>query len=191
MTKNELEAFKNYTVKTFTDVDNRLTVDEFIDKFRTDNDFAEKWSVEVREYTTYRNRYGAYHTFTKLEDGNVLWEGDFEFHRYGWPNNPDGTTNYDIIDMVDPSGGPYIEAGKMLSHIVYGDDLNVIVESFERVDTGYIIKCKEHEYDPNDMSHLADSKIIGGIINTTEPEMLGSTPPPPGIPPTSEYIDRL
>jgi hypothetical protein len=56
----------------------------------------------------------------------------------------------------------------MLSHIVYGDDLNVIVESFERVDTGYIIKCKEHEYDPNDFSHLADTKIIGGIINTSE-----------------------
>ena len=56
----------------------------------------------------------------------------------------------------------------MLSHIVYSDDFNVIVESFEGVDKGYIIKCKEHEYDPNDMSHLANTKIIGGIINTTE-----------------------
>jgi hypothetical protein len=62
----------------------------------------------------------------------------------------------DVIDMVDPSGGPYIRAGQMLSHIIgYGiDEINVIVESFERVDTGYIIKCKEHEYvdlrEPND-----------------------------------------
>jgi hypothetical protein len=118
--------------------------------------------------TEYTNRYGDVFTFTKQEDGNVLWEGNFEFHRYGWPNNPDGTSNYDIIDVVDPSGGPYIKAGQMLSHIVYGDDLNVIVESFERIDTGYIIKCKEHKYDPNDFSHLADTKIIGGIINTTE-----------------------
>jgi hypothetical protein len=67
--------------------------------------------------------------------------------------------------MVDPSGGPYIKAGQRLSHILYdADELNVIVESFERVETGYLIKTRPHEYDPNDMSHLADSKIIGGII---------------------------
>jgi len=105
--------------------------------------------------TEYTNRYGDVFTFTKQEDGNVLWEGNFERVKVGG-------------DSIDPAGGPYIKAGQMLSHIVYGDDLNVIVESFERVDTGYIIKCKEHEYDPNDFSHLADTKIIGGIINTTE-----------------------
>ena len=112
----------------------------------------------------YENRYGDVFTFTKQEDGNVLWEGNFEFHRYGWPNNPDGTSNYDIIDIVDPSGGPYIKAGQMLSHIIYDTDFNVIVESFERVDTGYLIKTKPHVYDPNDMSHLEDRDIIGGII---------------------------
>jgi hypothetical protein len=112
---------------------------------------------ETKEMSVeYTNRYNDVYTFTKQENGDVLWEGNFEFSRYGFPNNPDGTTNHDIIDMVDPSGGPYIRAGQMLSHIVYGDDLNVIVESFERVDTGYIIKCKEHEYDPNDMSHLRE-----------------------------------
>jgi hypothetical protein len=62
--------------------------------------------------------------------------------------------------MVDPSGGPYITRGQMLSHVIIGwdgiDGFNVIVDSFERVDTGYIIKCKEHEYDPNDMSHLRE-----------------------------------
>jgi hypothetical protein len=103
----------------------------------------------------YTNRYGDVYTFTKQEDGNVLMEGKFEWMRSG-------------DDFIDPSGGPFIKKGQMLSHIVYEDDLNVIVESFERVDTGYIIKCKEHEYDPNGMSHLADTKIIGGIINTTE-----------------------
>ena len=102
----------------------------------------------------YKNRYGDVFTFTKQEAGNVLWEGNFEFHRYGWSNNPDGTTNKDVITMVDPSGGPYINRGQMLAHIIYGDEMNVIVESFERVDTGYLIKCKEHEYDPNDMNHL-------------------------------------
>ena len=112
---------------------------------------------ETKEMSVeYTNRYNDVYTFTKQENGDVLWEGNFEFSRYGFPNNPDGTTNYDVIDMVDPSGGPYIRAGQMLSHIIYGDEMNVIVESFERVDTGYIIKCKEHEYDPNDMSHLRE-----------------------------------
>lgn len=34
----------------------------------------------------YSNRYNQVHTFTKTEDGNILWEGDFEWCRYGWPN---------------------------------------------------------------------------------------------------------
>jgi hypothetical protein len=102
----------------------------------------------------YNNRYNDVYTFTKQEDGNVLMEGKFEWMRVGG-------------DFIDPSGGPFIKVGQMLSHIIYDDEFNVIVESFERVDTGYLIKCKEHEYDPNDTSHLADSKIIGGIINTT------------------------
>ena len=150
MTKNELEAWKNYTTKTSMDVDDRLTVSEFIDKFTTDNDFAEKWSVEVSEYVTYRNRHGAYYTFTKLEDGNVLWEGDFDHCRFGYDKDVS-----DII-FVDPMGGPFIKTGQMLSHAIHEGDFNVIIESFERVDTGYIIKCKEHEYDPNDMSHLRE-----------------------------------
>ena len=102
----------------------------------------------------YNNRYNDVYTFTKQEDGSVLMEGKFEWMRAGG-------------DFIDPSGGPFIKVGQMLSHIIYDDEFNVIVESFERVDTGYLIKCKEHEYDPNDTSHLADSKIIGGIINTT------------------------
>ena len=105
----------------------------------------------MNKVAKYENSYGDVFTFTKLEDGNVLWEGKFERIRAG--------DNY-----IDPSGGPFIKKGQMLSHIVYGDDLNVIVESFQRVNTGYLIKCKEHEYDPNDFSHLEDRDIIGGII---------------------------
>jgi len=112
----------------------------------------------------YRNRYGDVFTFTKQEDGNVLWEGNFEYCRFGMPNNPDGTSNMGVINMVDPSGGPYIKAGQMLSHVVFDDEFNVIVESFEPIETGYLIKTKQHKVDPNDMSHLEDRDIIGGII---------------------------
>ena len=112
----------------------------------------------------YRNRYGDVFTFTKQEDGNVLWEGNFEYCRFGMPNNPDGTSNIGVIDMVDPSGGPYIKAGQMLSHVIFDDEFNVIVESFEPIETGYLIKTREHKVDPNDFSHLEDRNIIGGII---------------------------
>jgi len=98
----------------------------------------------------YRNRYGDVYTFTKLEDGNVLWEGDFDHSRFGYDKDPS-----DPI-FVDPMGGPFIKVGQMLSHIIYRDEMNVIVESFEPVETGYLIKTKPHEYDPNDMSHLKE-----------------------------------
>ena len=110
----------------------------------------------------YSNRYNDVYTFTKQEDGNVLWEGDFLMSRYGYDKDPK-----DPI-YVDPSGGPFIKVGQMLSYIIYDDEFNVIVDGFERVETGYLIKTIPHEHDPNDKSHLADLKIIGGIINTTE-----------------------
>ncbi len=102
----------------------------------------------------FRNRYGDEYTFTKQKDGNVLWEGDFEYIRAG-------------DDFIDPSGGPFIRIGQMLSHIIYDTDFNVIVEGFTNVDGNILIQTKPHDYDPNDMSHLADTKIIGGIINTS------------------------
>ena len=77
----------------------------------------------------YTNRYGDIYTFTKQEDGNVLMEGKFEWMRSG-----DG--------FIDPSGGPFIAKGQMLP-LPVTTNLNVIVEGFERVDTGYIIKVKK------------------------------------------------
>lgn len=104
---------------------------------------------------SYRNRYGDTYTFTKQKDGDVLWEGDFEYIRAG-------------DDFIDPSGGPFIKIGQMLSHVIHDIDFNVIVEGFTNVDGNILIQTKPHDYDQNDMSHLADTKIIGGIINTTE-----------------------
>jgi len=34
----------------------------------------------------YINRYGDEYTFTKLENGNVLWEGSFDHVRVSFPN---------------------------------------------------------------------------------------------------------
>ena len=98
----------------------------------------------------YINRYGDEFTFTPQEDGTILWEGNFEYCRYGWPNDYTQaffeytkdtggginleqfrelvhayddekeefvidrkyrelvTSNTAVINMVDPSGGPYL-----------------------------------------------------------------------------------
>ena len=98
----------------------------------------------------YINRYRDKFTFTKQEDGSVLWEGTFEMIRMG--GEPDD------VSFIDPSGGPFISKGQMLSHIIGGDDMNVIVEGFENIDNGFLIRTKENKVDPNDMSHLEDGK---------------------------------
>lgn len=97
----------------------------------------------------YRNRYGDEQTFTKQEDGNVLWEGDFEYIRSGH-------------DFIDPSGGPFLKIGQILSHTIHGDEMDVIIEGFTNIKNGILIKTKPHGYDPTDRSHLDGSKSIGG-----------------------------
>ena len=150
----------------------------------------------------YKNRYGDVFTFTKQENGDILWEGNFEHCRFGWPNvykdayqqyrKDGGQTNIDEfkreihdgsfddnerwvpsqinkqyaklvysdtknINMVDPSGGPYIHSGHDMGIF---DELfkDRIVRSFVPVETGYLIQTY------GKFDHLEDRDIIGGII---------------------------
>jgi len=77
----------------------------------------------------HRNRYGDIHTFTPTEDGNILWEGNFEYSRYGW------TDSFDAVNMVDPSGGPYIAQGE-LSSMIHPDIKGKTVSHFEEITEG-------------------------------------------------------
>ena len=130
--------------------------------------------------TTYKNRYGDIFTFELQKDGNILWSGNFEYCRFGMPNDytraykeyiddncnsdhcmslkqfkeevhryDDETHQYiydkyvrmvdcmrDKIDMIDPSGGPYISTGMNMKH--FGLD-NLIVKDFEEHKDGYLI----------------------------------------------------
>ena len=147
----------------------------------------------------YRNRYGDIYIFTKQEDGNVLWEGEFKYCRFGFPNvykeayqqyRKDGGdmhiedfkkevhhydnvtfehseiskkyrslvySDMDTIDMVDPSGGPYISSGMDMG--MFEDEFKGrIVRSFVPVETGYLIQTY------GKFDHLEDRDIIGGII---------------------------
>jgi hypothetical protein len=138
--------------------------------------------LKTKEMNTYKNRYGDQFTFTLDSDKNILWEGDFNYCRIGYPNDytkaynayvADGgllnfnefkkavhewdedkreyphvkylnlvTSNKDIINMVDASGGPYIEESNDMGR--YGEEFKgMVVRGFERIDTGYKILIKK------------------------------------------------
>ena len=141
----------------------------------------------------YTNRYGDVYTFTKQEDGSVLWEGTFEHCRFGWPNvykdayqqyRKDGGhmhieefekavheyndekseytplakqygplvySDTNTIDMVDPSGGPYLSTHTNLYERFGNDELKgLCISSFEPIETGY----KIHTY--GEFDHLKE-----------------------------------
>ena len=148
---------------------------------------------------SYKNRYNDVFTFTLQKNGNILWEGNFEHCRFGWPNvykdayqqyRKDGgqmhidefkeavheynneTFEYTPlakqygplvysdtknINMVDPSGGPYISSGMDMG--MFEDEFKGrIVSSFVPVETGYLVQTY------GEFDHLQDRDIIGGII---------------------------
>lgn len=133
---------------------------------------------------TYKNRYGDEFTFTRDENHDILWEGNFGYCRIGMPNDytkayeaycndvetpmsleefkkavhqwDDETLTYDYpeyvkmveslkdeIDMVDPSGGPYISRGMPMDSFGFKD---YVVKDFKRIDTGYKIITEKCAY---------------------------------------------
>jgi hypothetical protein len=130
---------------------------------------------------TFKNRYEDEFIFSLDDEGNILWEGNFEWCRFGMPNDYaksynayvgeggklsfnefqhvvheyDKETNQfkypkylqmiesikDKINMVDPSGGPYIESGNNMGR--YGEEFEgMIVKEFKKIPTGYKIVIK-------------------------------------------------
>jgi len=83
----------------------------------------------------YTNRYGNEFTFTEDPDGNVLWEGDFEYIRTSL-NEDKGIT------MIDPSGGPYLCSG-MESTIFHSEIEGKEIVEFKETETGLKIILKQ------------------------------------------------
>lgn len=132
----------------------------------------------------HKNRYGEVFTFTPTNDGNILWEGKFEWCRFGYPNDYSNAYNTyiadggmlelkefieevhrsiygtngeyigpsdmaqiygslveskkNIINMVDPSGGPYL-AGGMPSTMAHSEIEGKFISHFERIENGFKI----------------------------------------------------
>lgn len=133
--------------------------------------------METITKKTMTNRYGDEFTFTLLDDGNIQWEGKFEYSRFGIPNDYtdayrayttngglmglkefkeevhrsiyDENKNYvglcdiarvygpmvkskqDVINMVDPSGGPYLKEGMQI--------MGKEIKEFKSSEKGYLI----------------------------------------------------
>ena len=135
----------------------------------------------------YTNRYNDVFTFSKTEDGNILFEGEFKWMRCGWPNVYDkaydaycadvdtdermtlgefktAVHEYDKetfkstplakkyqglvysdtnkIDMIDPSGGPYMHSSYDMG--MFDESFKgMIVEEFKSSPEGYLIIVKK------------------------------------------------
>jgi hypothetical protein len=161
----------------------------------------------------YINRYGDKFTFTENVDHDILWEGNFEFCRFGMPNDytkaykeylkdnsysdhcmtleqfkedvhkyDDETLSYDYpkyitmveslrdeIDMVDPSGGPYLSVGMSMDSLGFE---GYKIEDFKKIDTGYKIiieKCPLcHQAGGIHKMSCATRKIIINIMEDDE-----------------------
>ena len=145
-----------------------------------------KVGINIMNKVKYTNRYNDVFTFTKTEDGNILFEGEFKWMRCSWPNVYDrayeaycmdidddqvmtlgefkvAVHEYDKetfkstplakkyaslvysdttkIDMIDPSGGPYMHSGYDMG--MFDESFKgMIVEEFKSVPEGYLIKIK-------------------------------------------------
>ena len=141
----------------------------------------------------YINRYNDVFIFSKMDDGNILFEGEFKWMRCGWPNVYDEAYEaycmdidddqvmtlgefkteihkaiYDSegkyvsmsdtsikyaklvysdkskIDMIDPSGGPYMHSGHDMGMF---DELfkGMIIDYFKPTPEGYLIIIKNEK----------------------------------------------
>jgi hypothetical protein len=138
----------------------------------------------------YTNRYNDVFTFSKTDDGNILFEGEFKWMRCSYPNvyddaynayladtdtdaqmsmgefkkevheavyDEDGKykhmsetsqkyakliySNKNVVDMIDPSGGPYMHSGHDMG-MIDKSFKGMIIEEFKSVPEGYLIKIK-------------------------------------------------
>ena len=74
----------------------------------------------------YKNRYSDIITFDETDENEVLMGGG-RFMRYGYDEDPS------IINMIDPSGGPYITIGTNLK-MFFEDGVDRIIESISFIE---------------------------------------------------------
>ena len=97
---------------------------------------------------TYINTYEVEYLFEEMPNGVIKWTGPFEGCRM---KESDGR-----IKMVNPKGGPQLKKGQMLSHVIR-KDFDVLIDHFERIEEGFLIKTRAAE---NDGKTLEEQGLI-------------------------------
>ena len=82
--------------------------------------------------TTYKNRYGDIFIFSEDDNGDILWEGKFEYYRVGYPN--DYTKAYNV----------YVADGGKLS---FNEFKNVVHESDEHNKYNRLVESLQDKID--------------------------------------------
>lgn len=102
----------------------------------------------------YYNRYGDEYTFSLDEYGNVLWEGDFKWCRFSWPN------------VYEPAYEKYLEDVKQLQE----PDMDLLVEDMSnnqlRELTFEEFKDAMHKYDEKKQSFIPLSKKYSSLVHS-------------------------
>lgn len=88
---------------------------------------------------SFKNRYGDTMSFEKLDNDRILWSGSIKYARISLDED-------NVITMVDPSGGPYIDRGWDMGKDNLGF-AGMFVDYFEKHDEGYIIVCNGGEFE--------------------------------------------
>lgn len=106
----------------------------------------------------YINRYKDKFTFTLDEEGNILWEGDFEYSRGAWPNDYTEAYNKYVADDCDSS-----------AMMTPGEFKNAVHETDEHGYTDFAMKYMR--YVKSDKSKLCMVDPSGGPYITTDMDM--------------------
>ena len=118
---------------------------------------------------TYTNRYNDEFTFTELENGNIQWSGNFEYCRYGWPN-----------DYL-PAYKAYLSVGGLMGIEEFKEEVHSYTEDNKLSDIsrvyGKMIKSKKHiisMVDPSGGPYLhSGMKQFDKIIKEFKPNKSG------------------
>lgn len=89
----------------------------------------------------YKNRYKDKIVFEQNGDKITMTGYNPEWIRVGYANKENGESDWNTINMVDPSGGPYIALGSDLG-LFYGDGIKRIVEGISINELSVIFKIK-------------------------------------------------
>jgi len=117
------------------------------------------------------NRYGDEFTLTLQEDGTILWEGNFEYCRFGYPND---YTKAFFEYTRDTGGGISLEQFRELVHAYDNEKESYVLEDRKYAELVTSNTAIINMVDPSGGPYLTDGmKIMGKTIKEFKPNKKG------------------